>query len=77
MAWWSRWGLSEWRIVRQSWQANRCICVEVMARSEQATCPHCQQSCRKIHDRRARKKRDMPLGDHQVQLILWKWHFRI
>ncbi len=69
-------GLPELRIVRQAWQTDGSICVEVLARTEQATCPHCQQICHKIHDRRARKKRDRPLGEHQVQLILWKRRFR-
>jgi transposase len=32
--------------------------------------------CTKIHDRRARKKRDLPLGAHQVELILLKRRFR-
>lgn len=69
-------GLPELRIVRQIWPPDGSLQVEVIARRLQATCPKCQQACQKIHDRRARKKRDVTLGDHSVQLILWKRRFR-
>ena len=69
-------GLPELHIVRQAWQVGGSIRVEVIGRFEQATCPRCQQICDKIHDRRARKKRDLALGESQVELILWKRRFR-
>lgn len=68
-------GLPELCIIRQIWPADGSLQVEVIARSQQVTCPKCQHPCQKIHDRRARKKRDMTLGDHSVQLILWKRRF--
>lgn len=69
-------GLPELHVLKQDWQANGTIRVEVIATTTQATCPHCQKTCVKIHDRRARKKRDMALREHQVELILYKRRFR-
>jgi hypothetical protein len=68
--------LPELRIVRQQWQADGSIRVETIAACTQVTCPHCQQACQKIHDTRARKKRDLSLGGHRVELILFKRRFR-
>lgn len=47
-----------------------------MATTTQATCPHCQKLCVKIHDTRPRKNRDSSLRGHQVELILLKRRFR-
>jgi transposase len=66
----------ELRIFKQVWQADGTIRVEVIARTESATCPHCQRESRSIHDCRARPKRDLPLRGYQVHLILWKRRFR-
>ncbi len=68
--------LDELHIVSQEWLANGTIRVEVMATTTQATCPHCQKRCVKIHDTRPRKKRDISLRGHQVELILLKRRFR-
>lgn len=68
--------LREVHIIGQSWQPDGKICVEVMASTQQVPCPECQQVSHKIHDTRARKKRDLLLGNHQVDLILWKRRFR-
>ncbi|HEU5377965.1 MAG TPA: ISL3 family transposase, partial [Ktedonobacteraceae bacterium] len=69
-------GLSELHVLKQEWQANGTIRAEVIATTTQAICPHCQKTCVKIHDTRARKKRDVALRDHQVELILYKRRFR-
>ncbi len=68
--------LDELHIVSQEWLANGTIRVEVMATTTQATCPQCQKKCVKIHDTRPRKKRDISLRGHQVELILLKRRFR-
>jgi len=67
--------LPEFRIHRQEWQTDGTIKVEVIAITTQARCPHCQRVSRKIHDRRARRKRDLPLRHHQVELIVLKRRF--
>ena len=68
--------LDELHIVSQHWLANGTIRVEVMATTTQAACPHCQHICVKIHDMRPRKKRDMALRGHPVELIVLKRRFR-
>lgn len=67
--------LPELRIVSQGWQEDGSIIGEVIARNQQAICPTCQHACLKIHDRRARRKRDLMLADHRVELLLWKRRF--
>jgi transposase len=68
--------LDELHIVSQEWLADGTIRVQVMAITTQAPCPHCHKRCVKIHDRRPRKKRDMALRGHRVELILLKRRFR-
>jgi len=68
--------LDELQIVSQEWLANGTIRVKVMATRTQASCPHCQHICVKIHDTRPRKKRDSSLRGHQVELIVLKRRFR-
>jgi transposase len=68
--------LDEMHIVSQEWLPTGTIRVEVMATTTQAPCPHCQKICVKIHDTRPRKKRDIPLRDHPIDLILLKGRFR-
>ena len=68
--------LPELHILKQEWQAAGTIRVEVIATTTQANCPHCQKPCVKIHDTRARKKRDVALREHPVELILYKRRFR-
>ncbi len=68
--------LDDLHIVSQEWLANGTIRVEVMATTTQATCPDCQHICVKIHDTRPRKKRDMALRGHPVELIVLKRRFR-
>jgi transposase-like protein len=68
--------LAEMHIVSQAWLADGTIRVQVMAVTTQATCPHCQKRCVKIHDTRPRKKRDLSLRGHRVELIVLKRRFR-
>lgn len=68
--------LPEFRVLSQSWQEDGTIRVEVIATTAQATCPRCQRTCVKIHDIRARKKRDVALREYPVELVLYKRRFR-
>ncbi len=63
-------------IVHQEWLANGTIRMEVIAITPQAACPHCQKRCVKIHDTRPRKKRDLSLRGHPVELIVLKRRFQ-
>jgi transposase len=67
--------LPELRILSQELQADGTIRVEVMATATRANCPQCHKPCVKIHDTRARKKRDLALREHQVELVLLKRRF--
>jgi transposase len=62
-------------ILTQEWQTNGMIQVEIIATTLQATCPHCQRTSVKIHDIRKRKKRDISLRDHKVEILLLKRRF--
>jgi transposase len=68
--------LPDFRICQQQFQGDGTISVIIIAKTAQACCPECQEMCTKIHDRRARKKRDVPLGAYQVEIILLKRRFR-
>jgi transposase len=68
--------LDELHIVSQEWLADGTIRVKLMATTTQATCPQCQKRCVKIHDTRPRKKRDIALRGHRVELIVLKRRFR-
>lgn len=68
--------LPELHVLKQAWQADGTIRVEVIATTTQANCPHCQKTCVKIHETRARKKRDVALREHPFELILYKRRFR-
>lgn len=64
------------RICKQHLQEDGSIEVEVIATTERARCPHCQRMCVKVHDRRPRRKRDLPLRGHRIVLVLLKRRFR-
>lgn len=66
----------EFEIVSQSLRADGSIEVQVKARNESAACPNCGKSSTKIHERRKRVKRDIPIRNHQVSLIVHKRRFR-
>ncbi len=68
--------LTGMHILKQEWQTNGVIQVEIIATTKQATCPYCQRISAKIHDRRKRKKRDISLREHQVEIILVKRRFK-
>jgi transposase len=71
--------LADLRILKQEVQADGTMRVEVIGTNDRASCPHCGAMCVKQHDVRLRRKRDVPLRGHQVELVLHKrrfWCFR-
>lgn len=48
----------------------------MIATTNQASCPSCQQVCVKVHDTRGRAKRDVALREYHVRLVLYKRRFR-
>src|SRR5579884_3134572 len=68
--------LPAFRILRQEVQADGTIEVEVIGINERAACPHCQRMCVKVHDTRLRRKRDVPLREHRVVVVLQKRRFK-
>lgn len=63
------------RILRQEVQSDGRIRVEVMGTNDRAPCSHCGAICVKQHDVRPRSKRDVPLREHHVELVLYKRRF--
>jgi len=57
-------------------QADGTLRIEVIGTNERASCPHCQNVCVKRHDVRLRSKRDVPLREHRVEVVLYKRRFR-
>jgi transposase len=66
----------DFRICEQYQQEDGTMRVVIIAKTPQVCCPHCQQLCRTIHDRRARKKQDLPCRTYPIELILLKRRFR-
>lgn len=64
------------RIVHQEVQADGKIRVEVIATKKGEACPHCGTMCVKQHDMRLRRKRDVPLRGHLVEVVLHKRRLR-
>jgi transposase len=63
------------RILRQEVQEDGKLRVEVIGTKKRETCPHCGTLCVKQHDVRARRKRDIPLRGHEVELVVSKRRF--
>src|SRR5947209_2936932 len=68
--------LADFRIVSQSLQPDGSIEVQVIAITDRAACPTCQQTCVKIHDTRGRVKRDSALRTYPIRLLIMKRRFR-
>ena len=49
--------------------------LEVLGTNERASCPPCQNGCVKRHDVRPRRKRDVALREHRVEVVLYKRRF--
>ncbi len=63
------------RILKQEVQADGKVRVEVIGTEKQERCPHCGVVCVKQHDVRPRRKHDLPLREHEVELVLYKRRF--
>lgn len=68
--------LPEFRLLAQEQQEDGSLSVKVIARTDSAQCPHCQQLCDQVHDCRPRVKRDINLREYPVKLIVLKRRFR-
>ncbi len=68
--------LGDLRILKHEMQSDGSIEVEVIATTDRARCPHCQGVSVKVHDTRPRRKRDIPLREHRIVLVLLKRRFR-
>jgi transposase len=64
------------RILKQNIREDGTIEVHVISPTESETCPYCGVLCEKIHDTRVRMKRDIPIREHQVEIMLHKRRFR-
>src|SRR5260370_17398063 len=62
--------LGEFRILKQHLQEDRCIEVEVIAKTYRVRCPHCWRVSVKVHDTRPPPKRDIQLRGHRIVLVL-------
>ena len=63
------------RLLRQEVQPDGTIRIEVIGTHERASCLHCQNVCVKRHDVRPRRKRDVALREHRVEVVLYKRRF--
>ena len=63
------------RMLRHEVQEDSKLRVEVMGTKKRERCPHCGTVCVKQHDVRPRRKRDIPLRGHAVELVLYKRRF--
>jgi transposase len=68
--------LPEFRLLAQDQHEDGSLSLTVMARTDSAQCPNCQQICDQVHDCRPRVKRDVSLRDYPVRLIVLKRRFR-
>ena len=67
--------LPDFRICAKEWREDGTICVVIVAKATEQRCPHCQQDCDNIHDRRPRCKRDLPSQSTHIELIVIKRRF--
>lgn len=68
-------GLPNFQILEQGLTPEGQMEVTLISLTDRATCPRCQHVSPKCHDRRLRRKRDVPLLGRQVSLQLVKRRF--
>ena len=68
--------LPEFRVVEQIGPCDGILRVKVIAKTGAAHCPDCQQRSEYVHDCCERKKRDLPVRDYHVSLIVLKRRYR-
>ena len=57
-------------------QVGEVLEVQVQYAAAGQDCPHCGRWTAKVHDRRPQRKRDVPVRDRSVVLVLWRRRFR-
>ena len=68
-------GLPDFQMLSQTITEEGVVEVTIVNSADRAACPHCGRVSPKHHDRRLRRKRDVPLAGRQVQLLLIKRRF--
>ena len=68
-------GLPGFEMLSQKRPTEGSVEVTIISRADRAACPHCGRVSPKPHDRRLRRKRDVPLAGRQVSLLLVKRRF--
>jgi transposase len=68
-------GLPGFQILSQTLTTGGGVEVTIISTADRAACSHCGRLSPKQHDRRVRRKRDVPLGGRQVSLLLVKRRF--
>jgi transposase len=68
-------GLPGFQILSQAVTEEGQLEVRIISNSDRAACPGCGRLSPKQHDRRLRRKHDMPLAGRQVSLLLVKRRF--
>jgi transposase len=68
-------GLPGFQILKQTLTQEGGLEVTILSSTDRAACPRCGRLSPKQHDRRLRRKRDVPLAGRQVSLLLVKRRF--
>jgi transposase len=68
-------GLPGFQILGQTLSEEGGLEVSILSSADRAACPRCGRVSPKQHDRRLRRKRDMPLAGRQISLLLVKRRF--
>jgi transposase len=68
-------GLPGFQILKQTLTQEGGLEVTIISSTDRAACPRCGRLSPKQHDRRLRRKRDVPLAGRQVSLLLVKRRF--
>ena len=68
-------GLPGFQILSQTITEEGVVEVTIISSADRAACPGCGRVSPKQHDRRLRRKRDVPLAGRQVSLLLVKRRF--
>jgi transposase len=68
-------GLPGFQMLSQTLTTEGGVEVTIISTADRAACSHCGRLSPKHHDRRVRRKRDMPLAGRQVSLLLVKRRF--
>lgn len=63
-------------VVLEQRQVGVVLEVEVQYAAKGQACPHCGRWTTKVHDRRPQRKRDVPVWERAVTLVLWRRRFR-